>query len=112
MIKVALANPISPLATNVYMILVCVSVVPLLVILTLNGLILGSIAILLVLYLLLISIYALYASIRTKKYAVTLPFMLTLDCVIRFAGTFFGLVKMLVNSFKRKLCLKNIPFAT
>jgi len=101
MIKVAVANPVSSVATSVYMILACVFGVPLIVVLTLNGLILGTLAILLPSYLLMISIYTLYASIRTKKLAVALPFMLTLDCVTRFAGTFFGLMRMLTNRFKR-----------
>lgn len=99
MIKVALASPMSPHATSFYMILACVVGAPLLVFLTLNGLLLSTLKILLILYLSLVGIYTLYASMRTKKFALVIPLTLTFDCVIRLAGTFFGLIKVVIELF-------------
>ncbi|MEM2145040.1 MAG: glycosyltransferase [Candidatus Jordarchaeaceae archaeon] len=101
MLKVAAANPVSNVATSVYMILACILTIPSLVILIVNGLILSALIILSLAYLAMISFYTLYASMRTKKFAVTLPFILSLDCVARFAGAFFGLMKMLVKYLKQ-----------
>jgi len=100
MIRVAVANLASPIATSVYMILACVLGVPLLVFLTVNGLMLGTLGILLPLYFIVISIYTIYASVYAKKFAVMLPLILTLDSAVRFAGTVYGLIEVLATCFK------------
>jgi glycosyltransferase involved in cell wall biosynthesis len=95
MIHVALANPASPLATNLYMVFACVIGIPLLTCLTAYGLLLSSLTIILPLYLFLLGIYTFYACVRTKKFTWTLPFTLTLSCTVRLVGTLFGLIRWL-----------------
>lgn len=102
MIRVALASPICPIATSFYMVLTCVFGIPLLIILSAIGLLVHFLITLSLLYLILIGVYTFFASLRTKKFALATPLALTLDCAIRLAGTFFGLVKWLWNRWVAK----------
>jgi len=92
MVQVAIANPVSPLATNLYMVFACAAGVLLLMFLTVYGLLLCSLTILLLSYLFLLGVYTLNAFIHTGKFVWTVPFTLTLGCIVRLAGTLFGLI--------------------
>jgi glycosyltransferase involved in cell wall biosynthesis len=97
MIQVAMANPASPLATNLYMVIASAASVPLLMFLAVSRLLLCSLTILLLSYLFLLGTYTLNAFRRTGKFVWTLPFTLTLSCIMRLAGSSYGLIKWIWN---------------
>ena len=111
-IKVAIASPASPLATNIYIIFACAIGAPLIVLITLYGLLLDLLIILLPLFFLISIIYTFYAYLRTSKFAWTLPITLSLDCSVRISGTFLGLIKWLFNLHKLKQYKKRKRFST
>lgn len=93
MMKVAIENPISPLATSFYLILACIVTIPLFLFSIATGLFTSILMFTLLLYLVILSIYLVHMFLKTRKVTLFIPLILTTDCVVRFAGTFFGLIK-------------------
>jgi glycosyltransferase involved in cell wall biosynthesis len=101
MAKVAIANPLSPIAIGLYLILVCVFGVPLSLLLIMLGLFTTLFVITVFLYIVALGVYMVDVFLKNRKVVASIPFVLTVDVIARLAGTFVGLVKWLRSLGKR-----------
>jgi len=99
MMKVAIANPLSPLATSFYMILACIIGLPTLIFSVVTGFFMNILIACLLLYTVVLSVFMVKMFLRIRKVVLVVPLILTVDSVVRFAGTFLGLMKWFSSLF-------------
>ena len=92
MIKIVVENPISTLATSFYLVLVSIVAIPLLFLSIATGYFVNCLLFSLVLYLTIFSGFLVQIFRNTKKANLNIPFLLTIDFLVRFFGTFLGLI--------------------
>lgn len=102
LIRVALANPVSPLATSLYMVFACIIGVPVFVWAVLTSFTISFILTMLVLYLTLVVFYMVYASLATEHLDIKVPLLITFTSIVRIAGTFVGLIRWFYGWHKAK----------
>jgi glycosyltransferase involved in cell wall biosynthesis len=110
LLKVAIANPFSPLGTCLLFVVACILAPLILLYLLLNphNLLVFLFASL-ILGLGVILSYSIGVKRRTGELDIKVPLLLLFDIPIRFVGTFVGLLKWLVNSLGRSKKNKKIP---
>jgi glycosyltransferase involved in cell wall biosynthesis len=99
MMRVAIANPLSPLATSFYMILACIIGLPILIFSVVTGFFMNILLACLLLYMVALSVFMIKMFLRTRKVVLAVPLILTVDSIVRFAGTFLGLMKWFGSIF-------------
>ena len=97
MMKAALANPTSSLATSFYVGLIAVLTFPLLVAMFLTGMIGLFVIAGCISYFVVLAGYVINCWVKTRKFSASLPVNLTVQLIVRFAGTFVGLIRALHN---------------
>ena len=101
MARVAIANPLSPIATGLYLILACVFGIPLFLLSIVLGLFTTFLVLTILLYIVVLSIYMVNMLSKNRQVVASIPFVLTIDVIARLTGTFFGLTKWLLDFTKR-----------
>jgi len=95
LIRVAIANPSSSIATSLYLILACIFGTPLFFVSIMLGLFTNFLMFGVLLYLLVLGTYIAGIFLRYRKVVASIPVLLTVVIVTRLFGTFFGLIKWL-----------------
>lgn len=101
MVRVAIENPTSPLGTSFFMIPMCVIGVPLFFFSLATGFLTKFLAFAALFYIALLGSYLGHMFLQTRKANLIIPLLLTIDFVVRFVGTFLGLMKWLVSFAKK-----------
>jgi glycosyltransferase involved in cell wall biosynthesis len=98
MMRVAAKNPTSSIGLSFLMIPLCILILGLTILSVLANFLLFLFAYSLLLYGILLCVYVVAVFQKTKRFAVQIPLFLTLDFVVRFVGTCFGLAKWFKSS--------------
>jgi len=98
MIKVAIANPTSSIGTSFLLILACSAGIPFFLFSIATGSFTNILAIVSLLYMVILSIYMVAVFLRIRRVTIVIPLILTIDLVVRLAGTCFGLLKWFRDS--------------
>lgn len=101
MIRVAIANLSSPIATSFYLIFVCVLGLPIFLLSLLLGKFIQFFVSVILLYIAILGIYVFLMFLNKQKVVISIPLVLTVDVIARLAGTFFGLIKLPLTIIKR-----------
>jgi hypothetical protein len=100
MIKVAISSPTSTIGVSFILIPLCISCIIAIFLSFITGFLLGSLIIGLLTYAVILGIYIVQMFRRTRSYSLRMPLLLTVDFVVRLAGTFLGLVKWSFSFFR------------
>jgi glycosyltransferase involved in cell wall biosynthesis len=112
MVRMAISNPLSAIGTSLFFVFASLTFTILIF-----SMALGLIPIIYILFFLafgviFVIIYAFNMKRHTGKFESKIVFILMLDCLVRFVGTLFGLIRLLSSNIYRKLkfCKKLMRF--
>ena len=108
MIRVALASPTSTIGVSFVLVPVCMSGIIAVILSIITGFLTRIVILGLLVYVVALSIYVLNMFRRTRSHALRIPLLLTVDFVVRLAGTFLGLIKWLLTFSKTSRTRKKV----
>jgi len=98
--RVAIANPLSPIATGLYLILTCIFGFPLFLLSVVLGQFTTFLIYTILLYTVVLGIYMVNMFLKNHKVVLSVLFILTVDVIARLIGTFVGLARWLKSCKK------------
>jgi glycosyltransferase involved in cell wall biosynthesis len=102
MMKVALVNPISSIGISFLMIPVCIIGILAIAFSIVTGLFLQILVLGFLIYIVALGVYSISIFRKISTFAPKIPLILTVDFIIRFIGTFFGLIRWCITLKKAK----------